>query len=116
VQVSKQGLKLSFKTLIGLGKFHGTSILWFCPQFAKQAVNGGIKRLYFLARDGLSLKIISEEIISCFTIILRLNIYILLDSQLISHRFFVSQRVASSGFSKEMDNGLLLILQRLHFK
>jgi hypothetical protein len=46
--VSKQtGLKLSFKTAYRFGASFTTSILWFCPQFAKQAVNGGIKLLFW---------------------------------------------------------------------
>ena len=38
----------------------------FVHDSLKKAVNEGIKRLYFLARDGYLLKIIAEEIIACF--------------------------------------------------
>ena len=46
--------------------FMGPMFYGFVHDSLKQAVDEGIKRLYFLARDGYLLKIIAEEIVACF--------------------------------------------------
>ncbi len=46
--------------------FMGPMFYGFVHDSLKKAINEGIKRLYFLARDGYLLKIIAEEIIACF--------------------------------------------------
>jgi FMN phosphatase YigB (HAD superfamily) len=98
--------------------FMGPLFYGFVHNLLKQAVNGGIKRLYFLARDGYLLKIIAEEIIACFHYNIEIK-YLYTSRQ--STYFASIFCLTTSSFQwifQEMDNVITfnLVAKRLHFK
>lgn len=97
--------------------FMGPMFYGFVHDLIKQAINEGIKRLYFLARDGYLLKIIAEEIIACFRY--RIEIRYLYTSRQATY-FASIFCVTTSNFAwifQEMDNIITLnvVAKRLHF-
>ncbi|WP_435449943.1 HAD family hydrolase [Variovorax sp. LT1P1] len=109
------GLKPSYR----LGaSFMGPMFYGFVHDLLKQAINEGIKRLYFLARDGYLLKIIAEEIIACF----RYNIEICYLYTSRQATYFASIFcITTSNFPwifQEMDNEISfnVVASRLHFE
>lgn len=109
------GLKPSYR----LGAcFMGPMFYGFVHDLLKQAVNEGVKRLYFLARDGYLLKIIAEEILTCFNYGIEIR-YLYTSRQA---TYFASIfRVTASDFPwifQEMDNVITfdVVAERLHFK
>ena len=90
----------------------------FIHNALKQAVDEGIRRLYFLARDGYLLKIIAEEIIACFHYDIELR-YLYTSRQ--STYFAALFCITTSSFEwifQEMDNVITLptVAKRLRFK
>ncbi|WP_420459571.1 HAD family hydrolase [Neolewinella sp.] len=98
--------------------FMGPMFYGFVHDSLKQAVNAGIKRLYFLARDGYLLKIIAEEIMACFHY--NIEIRYLYTSR--RSTYFASLfHLTTSSFQwifQEMDNIVTfnVVSKRLHFK
>ena len=98
--------------------FMGPMFYGFVHDSLKQAVNEGIKRLYFLARDGYLLKIIAEEIIACFHY--NIEIHYLYTSR--KSTYFASLFcLTTSSFHwifQEMDNVITfnIVAKRLQFK
>ena len=98
--------------------FMGPMFYGFVHDLLKLAVNEGIKRLYFLARDGYLLKIIAEEIIACFHY--NIEIQYLYTSRQATY-FASIFRLTTSSFHwifQEMDNVITfnVVAKRLHFK
>ena len=98
--------------------FMGPMFYGFVHDSLKQAVNAGIKRLYFLARDGYLLKIIAEEIMACFHY--DIEIHYLYTSR--RSTYFASLFcLTTSSFQwifQEMDNIITfnVVAKRLHFE
>ncbi|CAH0999466.1 hypothetical protein LEM8419_00766 [Neolewinella maritima] len=98
--------------------FMGPMFYGFVHNSLKQAVDEGIKRLYFLARDGYLLKIIAEEIIACFHYDIEIR-YLYTSRQ--STYFASIFCLTSSSFQwifQEMDNVITfnIVAKRLHFR
>ena len=98
--------------------FMGPMFYGYVHDSLKQAVNEGIKRLYFLARDGYLLKIIAEEIIACFHY--DIEIHYLYTSRRATY-FASLFCLTTSSFQwifQEMDNIITfdVVAKRLHFK
>jgi FMN phosphatase YigB (HAD superfamily) len=98
--------------------FTGPMFYGFVHDLLKQAVNEGIKRLYFLARDGYLLKIIAEEIIACFHY--NIEIHYLYTSRQSIYFASIFGLITTSSFGwifQEMDNVITfnVVAKRLHF-
>lgn len=71
-QTRLEGYNLKSSYRLG-ASFTGPMFYGFVHDLLKQAVSEGIKRIYFLARDGYLLKIIAEEIIAYFKFDIEIN-------------------------------------------
>ena len=81
-----------------------------------RAANEGIKRLYFLARDGYLLKIIAEEIVECFDYDIEIRyLYTSRQSTYFASIFYLTARSFHWIF-QEMDNVITfnVVAKRLH--
>ncbi|HEV7332746.1 MAG TPA: hypothetical protein VGN63_17030 [Flavisolibacter sp.] len=116
-QTRLEGYNLKRSYRLG-ASFMGPMFYGFVHELLKQAVNEGIKRLYFLARDGYLLKIIAEEIIACFHY--NIEIHYLYTSR--QSTYFASIFCLTTGsfqwIFQEMDNVITfnVVAKRLHFK
>ena len=98
--------------------FMGPMFYGFVHDSLKQAVDEGIKRLYFLARDGYLLKVIAKEIVACFHYDIEIH-YLYTSRQ--STYFASLFCLTASSFQwifQEMDNVITfnVVAKRLHFK
>lgn len=109
------GLKPSYR----LGaSFMGPMFYGFVHDLMKQAVNEGIKKLYFLARDGYLLKIIAEEIIARFHYNVEIRyLYTSRQATYLASIFCVTPSHFPWIF-QEMDNVITfdVVAKRLHFE
>ena len=109
------GLKPSYR----LGaSFMGPMFYGFVHDLMKQAVNEGIKRLYFLARDGYLLKIIAEEIIARFHYNIEIRyLYTSRQATYLASIFCITPSHFRWIF-QEMDNVITfdVVAKRLHFE
>ncbi|MFZ3118466.1 MAG: hypothetical protein WA159_09120 [Variovorax sp.] len=109
------GLKPSYR----LGaSFMGPMFYGFVHDLMKQAVNEGIKKLYFLARDGYLLKIIAEEIIARFHYNIEIRyLYTSRQATYLASIFCVTPSHFPWIF-QEMDNVITfdVVAKRLHFE
>lgn len=98
--------------------FTGPMFYGFIHESLKQAVDEGIKQLYFLARDGYLLKIIAEEIIACFHY--NIEIHYLYTSRQATYFASIFCLTASNfqWIFQEMDNVVTfnVVAKRLHFE
>ncbi len=116
-QTRLEGYNLKPSYRLG-ASFMGPMFYGFVYNLLKQAVSEGIKHIYFLARDGYLLKIIAEEIITCFQF--DVEIHYLYTSRQATY-FASIFRVTTQCFDwifQEMDNIITFnrVAKRLHFE
>ncbi|MCP9235264.1 hypothetical protein [Lewinella sp. JB7] len=116
-QTRLEGYNLKPSYRLG-ASFMGPMFYGFVHDSLKQAIAEGIKRLYFLARDGHLLKIIAEEIIARFHYDIEIH-YLYTSRQ--STYFASIFCLTSSSFQwifQEMDNVITFnkVAKRLHFE
>ncbi|THH35616.1 HAD family hydrolase [Neolewinella litorea] len=108
-----------FKPSYRLGaSFVGPMFYGFVHNSLKQAVDEGIKRLYFLARDGYLLKIIAEEIIAFFHYDIEIRYLYTSRQATYFASIFCLTTSCFRWIFQEMDNAISfnIVAKRLHFK
>lgn len=116
-QTRLQGYDLKPSYRLG-ASFMGPMFYGFVHDSLKQAVNEGIKRLYFLARDGYLLKIIAEEIIACYNYNIEIRYLYTSRQSTYFASIFCLTKSSFHWIFQEMDNVITfnVVAKRLHLE